>query len=129
LATEDELRTKPLLCHAVLIGEGDDRVRFVKKRSPVQLAKKSVAALLMNNTLDRVQSPIFAFDDRAHSRDDSICHSDEYAYSAGIFDHFFWASGCGTARMSNPGMRSKSSGLQVYSGSPSEIAVAAIRAS
>lgn len=64
LATEDELRNKPLLCHAVIIGDGEDRAIFVKKRSPIQLAKKSVVAFLVNNNLDRVDSPIFAFDDR-----------------------------------------------------------------
>ena len=64
LATEDELRSKPLLCHAVVIGEGDDTAIFVKKRSPIQLAKKSVVAFLVNNNLDRVETPIFAFDDR-----------------------------------------------------------------
>ncbi|MFI2840210.1 Kiwa anti-phage protein KwaB-like domain-containing protein [Mycolicibacterium sp. PDY-3] len=64
LATIDELRHRNLLCHAVLIGRADNRCMFVRKRSPIQLAKKSMIATLMDGTLDRVSTPIFAFDDR-----------------------------------------------------------------
>ncbi|OMC38989.1 hypothetical protein A5740_02810 [Mycobacterium sp. GA-1841] len=62
LASNEELKTKSLICHAVLIGNEKNRAIFVKKRSPIHLAKKSLVALLMNGTLDKVQSPIFAFD-------------------------------------------------------------------
>ncbi|RBA33799.1 hypothetical protein DQ226_11620 [Dietzia maris] len=64
LATQDELRTKTLLCHAALIGNGTNSALFVKKRSPIQLAKKSMVAQLVNGTLDQISSPIFAFDNK-----------------------------------------------------------------
>ena len=58
LATDQELKNRPLLCHGVLIGEDDDQVIFIKKRSPIQLARKSVVATMSNGTLDRLSSPV-----------------------------------------------------------------------
>lgn len=86
LATEEELRNKSLLCHAVIIGDGDEKTIFVKKRSPIQLAKKSVVAFLVHNNLDRVDSPIFAFDDQY----DAIITKDKvYVLNKDAFEGLF----------------------------------------
>ncbi|WOQ16464.1 hypothetical protein [Raineyella sp. W15-4] len=64
LATVDELRSGHVRFHAALVGEGDDATIFIRKRSPVQSATASVVATLFNSALDRVTTPLFAFDDR-----------------------------------------------------------------
>lgn len=64
LATDEELRTKQLVCHALVVVSGAETTLFVKKRSPIQLAKKSLVASLVHGTLDELESPLFAFDDR-----------------------------------------------------------------
>ena len=64
LATEYELWTKTLTCHALVITTGDRTSLFVRKRSPIQLAKKSLVARLLDDRLDQLVSPLFAFDAR-----------------------------------------------------------------
>lgn len=86
LATQDEIKTKTLLCHAALIGDGNNSAIFVKKRSPIQLAKKSMVAQLVNGTLDRISSPIFAFDNRY---DAIITSSKVYILNKSAFEGLF----------------------------------------
>ena len=64
VATEHELRTKRLNCHALVITTSEQTTLFVRKRSPIQLASKSLVARLVDDRLDRLGSPLFAFDDR-----------------------------------------------------------------
>lgn len=64
LASEQELKINTLFCHATVMGRGETETIFVKKRSPIQLGKKSIVATLFNDTLDRVEIPVFAFDNR-----------------------------------------------------------------
>ncbi len=64
LATDDEVRTRPLVCYAAVIGSGDSRTVFIRKRNPVQLATKSIVARLLDGTLDHVEYPLLAFDSR-----------------------------------------------------------------
>ncbi|GEO92153.1 Kiwa anti-phage protein KwaB-like domain-containing protein [Kocuria flava] len=86
LATEQELKTKALFCHAAVIGRGDAETIFVKKRSPIQLGKKSVVATLLNNTLDKIETPIFAFDNRY---DAIITKSKVYVLDKSSFEGLF----------------------------------------
>lgn len=64
LATDHELRTKTLICHALVVVSRTDITLFVKKRSPIQLAKKSLRAVIVHGRLDELESPLFAFDNR-----------------------------------------------------------------
>ena len=64
LASDHELRTKPLICHALVVTSGSAITLFVKKRSPIQLAKKSLRAQFVHGRLDELESPLFAFDNR-----------------------------------------------------------------
>lgn len=64
LATDHELRTKTLNCHALVVTSPTDTILFVRKRSPIQLAKKSLLATVFNGRLDELESPVFAFDNR-----------------------------------------------------------------
>jgi Domain of unknown function (DUF4868) len=58
-----ELKRRALTLYALLIGNDPAfRVIFVRKANPVSLATKSVVARLLDNTLTRVNEPIFAFD-------------------------------------------------------------------
>lgn len=86
LATEQELKTKSLFCHAIVIGRGDTETIFVKKRSPIQLGKKSIVATLFNNTLDRIETPVFAFD---NSYDAIITKSKVYVLNKRSFEGLF----------------------------------------
>ncbi len=86
LATKDELKDKNLTCHAVLFGHGKNRSIFVRKRSPIQLARKSVVATLFDGSLDWIQTPIFAFDDRY----DAIITADRiYILNKNAFEGMF----------------------------------------
>lgn len=64
LATEDELRTKPLKCHALVVSSDATTILFVRKRSPVKLARKSLLAAIFNGSLNELESPVFAFDNK-----------------------------------------------------------------
>ena len=64
LATDSELRNKQLVCHALVVTSGAETTLFVKKRSPIQLAKKSLVATLVHGSLDELESPLFAFENR-----------------------------------------------------------------
>ena len=64
LATEHELRTKTFLCHALVVTSESNITLFVRKRSPIQLAKKSLLAAVVHGRLDELESPLFAFDNR-----------------------------------------------------------------
>lgn len=64
VATDHELRTKTLICHALVVTLGTEITLFVKKRSPIQLAKKSLLAAVVHGRLDELESPLFAFDNR-----------------------------------------------------------------
>lgn len=64
LASEYELRNKPLTCYALVVSSGSANTLFVKKRSPIQLAKKSLRAHFIHGRLDELESPLFAFDNR-----------------------------------------------------------------
>lgn len=64
LATEHEMRTKALICHALVMTADTEVTLFVKKRSPIQLAKKSLLAAMVHGRLDELESPLFAFDNR-----------------------------------------------------------------
>jgi hypothetical protein len=90
LATEAELSSKPLLCHALLIGEGENQTIFVRKRSPLQFAKKSLVAQLIHDTLDRLESPVFAFDNRY---DVIITRDKVYILNKNAFEGLFKDSG------------------------------------
>ena len=64
-ATEHELRTKQLTCHALVVDGDAGIVLFVRReRTPIQLARKSLLATLFNDTLGELESPLFAFDNR-----------------------------------------------------------------
>ncbi|MEI2825161.1 MAG: Kiwa anti-phage protein KwaB-like domain-containing protein [Dermatophilaceae bacterium] len=86
LATAEELRTKPLICHALVIAQQQRTTLFVRKRSPIQLAKKSLVAFLVHDRLDELESPLFAFDNRydAIITDDRIFVLDKKAFE-GLF--------------------------------------------
>lgn len=62
LVSDHELRTKNLVCHALIVTSEIGITVFVKKRSPVQLAKKSMLAAIIHGRLDELESPLFAFD-------------------------------------------------------------------
>lgn len=64
LATDDELRDSRLVCHALVVTSSTETILLVKKRSPIQLAKKSLVASLVHGRLDELESPLFAFDNR-----------------------------------------------------------------
>lgn len=63
LVAEEELRSKRLTCHALVATTSTDVTLFVRKRTPITLAKKSLVATLMNGRLDSLNEPLFAFDD------------------------------------------------------------------
>lgn len=86
LATEHELRTKPLTCHALVLTTQGRSTLFVRKRSPIQLAKKSLVAYLVDDRLDALESPLFAFDNRydAIVTDDRVYILDKKAFE-GLF--------------------------------------------
>lgn len=86
LATDYELRTKALKCHALVVTSATDTVLFVRKRSPIQLAKKSLLAALFNGKLGELESPLFAFDNRY----DAIITSQKiYVLNKRAFDGLF----------------------------------------
>ena len=60
--TSDELRTKRLAHHALLVGDTPDtRLVFIRKGSPLSLATKSLVGIF-DQRLKRVASPILSFD-------------------------------------------------------------------
>lgn len=86
LASQEDVRTKRLSCYAAVIGSGDSRTIFVRKRSPVKLATQSIVATLFDGTLNRVEEPILAFDDRY----DAILTSDKvYVLDKKQFESMF----------------------------------------
>lgn len=64
VATDHELRTKTLICHALVVTSNINVTLYVKKRTPIQLAKKSLLAAVVHGRLDELESPLFAFDNR-----------------------------------------------------------------
>jgi hypothetical protein len=85
-ASPDELRRKPLTCHALVVQGDVETTLFVRKRTPIQLAKKSLLATLFNDTLDELESPLFAFDNRY----DVIITSDKaYVLDKKAFERLF----------------------------------------
>ena len=64
VATDHELRTKTLICHALVVTSNTNVTLYVKKRSPIQLAKKSLVAAVVHGRLDQLESPLFAFENR-----------------------------------------------------------------
>lgn len=61
-ATDDDLLKRSLALYALVCGDDPDRpTAFVRKRNPVQLAKKSLVAVF-DGTLTRVEKPLLAFD-------------------------------------------------------------------
>lgn len=62
LATAAEVRSRRLVLYALLIGNDPrERAVFIRKTNPVSLATKGLVAIF-DDTLDRVEQPIFAFD-------------------------------------------------------------------
>jgi hypothetical protein len=62
LATTEEVRSQRLLLYALLVGnDPESRTAFIRKTNPVMLATKGLVAIF-NDTLYRVEQPIFAFD-------------------------------------------------------------------
>lgn len=84
LATEHELRTKTLICHALVVTPNIGVTVFVRKRSPIQLAKKSLLAAIVHGRLDELESPLFAFDNRydAIVTDEKVYVLDKRAFEA-----------------------------------------------
>ncbi len=63
LITSQELSKKTLFCYAVVVDEGDSETAIlIRKASPIRLAKKTLVAQFFEDKLDRIESPIFAFD-------------------------------------------------------------------
>lgn len=61
-ATAGEIRGRKLALYGLLIGnDPKSRAAFIRKTNPVSLATKGLVAIF-NETLDRVEQPIFAFD-------------------------------------------------------------------
>lgn len=85
-ATSDELRIKPLTCHALVVAGDSGVTLFVRKRTPIQLAKKSLLATLVTDTLDELEAPLFAFDNRY----DVIITTDKvYVLDKNAFERMF----------------------------------------
>jgi hypothetical protein len=62
LATSAEAQSQRLVLYALLIGDDpESRTAFIRKTNPVMLATKGLVAIF-NDTLDRVEQPILAFD-------------------------------------------------------------------
>ncbi|HEX5115164.1 MAG TPA: Kiwa anti-phage protein KwaB-like domain-containing protein [Pseudonocardiaceae bacterium] len=63
LVSLDDLRTRSLALYALVIGRDPENLAaFVRRRNPVQLARKGLVALF-DQTLTRVEQPLLAFDD------------------------------------------------------------------
>lgn len=62
LASDEVLRKRPLVLYTLLLGNDPSKLRaYIRKRSPIHLAKKGIVALF-DQTLTRVEKPLLAFD-------------------------------------------------------------------
>lgn len=86
LATEDEVRTKRISCYALVIESATERAVYVRKRSPITLATKSIVARLIDGTLDSIDEPLFAFDKKF---DVIVADEDIYILDKRNFDLMF----------------------------------------
>lgn len=86
LAKEHELREKNLICHALVATSESKVTLFIRKRSPIQFAKKSLVGTVANGQLAKLKSPLFAFDDRY---DAIITDKNVYVLDKKLFEGLF----------------------------------------
>ncbi|WP_280390947.1 Kiwa anti-phage protein KwaB-like domain-containing protein [Nocardia brasiliensis] len=63
-ATDDDLRNHRIACYGIVVGTGDRRTIYVRRGNPIQLASKTLLARVAGDSLDRLTTPLFAYDQR-----------------------------------------------------------------
>jgi len=63
LVSSDDLRKRTMALYALVVGGDPDKLRaYIRKKNPVQVAKKGILALF-DETLTRIEQPLFSFDE------------------------------------------------------------------
>ncbi|MEI2714898.1 MAG: Kiwa anti-phage protein KwaB-like domain-containing protein [Nocardioides sp.] len=62
LATETDVAERSLTCYALVVGAGESKVTFIRKRSPVALGSKALVGRFLSGEVTKVTEPLFAFD-------------------------------------------------------------------
>jgi hypothetical protein len=62
LATEKDIAERSLTCYALVVGAGDAKVTFIRKRTPVALGSKALVGRFLSGEVTKVTEPLLAFD-------------------------------------------------------------------
>jgi hypothetical protein len=54
---------RPIACYAIVLGMGVDQRVYVRRQSPVKLARKRLFAAVFDGPITALQTPVLAFDD------------------------------------------------------------------